>query len=158
RPALVDRLRPYLTGARPDPRAAGWSPGAFREVLGPLARSLGSHLAHLFGVSEDLAVRLERVPSPLDVTGFRLRHLGWVVGSVGLAVLGGAAVRPPGAIAVRVLLGSPLLAFLVVEQDLARRSAAWQRGLFLELPVVTEQLGMLLSAGYSMGAALARLS
>jgi tight adherence protein C len=158
RPALVDRVRPYLTGARPDPHSAGWSTGAFREVLGPLARSMGSRLAHLFGVSEDLAVRLERVHSPLDVTGFRLRQLGWVVGSFGLAVLGVAAMRPPGAIAVLVLLGSPLLAFLVVEQDLARRSAAWQRRLFLELPVVTEQLGMLLSAGYSMGAALARLS
>jgi tight adherence protein C len=158
RPALVDRLRPYLTGARPDPHSAGWSTAAFREVLGPLARSMGSRLAHLFGVSEDLAVRLERVHSPLDVTGFRLRQLGWVVGSFGLAVLGVAAMRPPGAIAVLVLLGSPLLAFLVVEQDLARRSAAWQRRLFLELPVVTEQLGMLLSAGYSMGAALARLS
>jgi tight adherence protein C len=158
RPALVDRLRPYLTGARPDPHPAAWSSGAFREVLGPVARSMGSRLAHLFGVSEDLAVRLERVHSPLDVTGFRLRQLGWVVGSFGLAVLGAAAMRPLGAIAVLVLLGSPLLAFLVVEQDLARRSAAWQRRLFLELPVVTEQLGMLLSAGYSMGAALARLS
>jgi pilus assembly protein TadC len=123
-----------------------------------VARSTGSRLAHLFGVSEDLAVRLERVHSPLDVTGFRLRQLGWVVGSFGLAVLGVAATRPPGAIAVLALLGSPLLAFLVVEQDLARRSTAWQRRLFLELPVVTEQLGMLLSAGYSMGAALARLS
>jgi tight adherence protein C len=30
--------------------------------------------------------------------------------------------------------------------------------LFLELPVVSEQLGMLLSAGYSLGASLARLS
>ena len=67
-------------------------------------------------------------------------------------------MRPPGPVAALAVLGLPLLAFLLVEQELARRSAAWQRRLFLELPVVTEQLGMLLSAGYSLGAALARLS
>ena len=103
-------------------------------------------------------MRLERVHSPLDVTAFRLRQLGWVVAALGLALVGVVAVRPPGAVAALAVLGLPLLAFLVVEQELARRSAAWQRRLFLELPVVTEQLGMLLSAGYSLGAALARLS
>jgi tight adherence protein C len=159
RPRLTERVRPYLTGAgTPVERATGWSLDAFREVLGPLARSIGARLSRLFGVSEELAVRLERVHSPLDVTGFRLRQLGWVVSALGLALLGVVAVRPPATMALFAVLGLPLLAFLLVEQDLARRSAAWQRRLFLELPVVTEQLGMLLSAGYSLGAALARLS
>jgi tight adherence protein C len=45
-----------------------------------------------------------------------------------------------------------------VEHRLARESAAWQRRTFLELPVVAEQLGMLLSSGYSLGAALNRLA
>jgi tight adherence protein C len=129
-----------------------------REVLGPLASSLGTRLSHLFGVSEELAVRLERVHSPLDVTGFRLRQLGWAVTAAALALVGVLAAAPPPALALLALLGLPLLAFLLVEQDLARRSAQWQRRLFLELPVVVEQLGMLLSAGYSLGAALARLS
>ncbi len=159
RPSLTERVRPYLTGAgTPVERPVGWSLDAFREVLGPLARSTGARLSRLFGVSEEVAVRLERLHSPLDVTAFRLRQLGWVVGALGLALLGVVAVRPPGAVAAFVVLGLPLLAFLLVEQELARRSAAWQRRLFLELPVVTEQLGMLLSAGYSLGAALARLS
>jgi len=159
RPSLTDRLRPYLTGGRPPPeRPAGWSLVAFREVLGPPARSLGARLAQVFGVSEELAVRLERVHSPLDVTAFRLRQLGWVVAGVAIALVGVVAIRPPAAVAALALLGLPLLAFLTVEQELARRSAAWQRRLFLELPVITEQLGMLLSAGYSLGAALARLS
>jgi tight adherence protein C len=159
RPALTERIRPYLTGgSAPVERHGGWSVEAFREVLGPLARSVGSRLSRLFGVSEELAVRLERIHSPLDVTAFRLRQLGWVVSGLAVALLGTAAARPPGALAAFAVLGLPLLAFLLVEQDLARRSAAWQRRLFLELPVVTEQLGMLLSAGYSLGAALARLS
>ena len=85
RPSLTDRLRPYLAGGRPPPeRSAGWSLVAFREVLGPPARSLGARLAQIFGVSEELAVRLERVHSPLDVTAFRLRQLGWVVAGVAI--------------------------------------------------------------------------
>ena len=156
---LTDRVRPYLVGARPTPeRAGGWSTAAFLEVLGPPARRVGARLARLFGVSEDLAVRLERVHSDLDVTAFRLRQLGWVVAALAVGLLGVAALGPPAPLAVLAVLGLPLLAFLLVEQDLARQSAAWQRRLFLELPVVAEQLGMLLSAGYSVGAALARLS
>src|SRR5262249_24498504 len=34
----------------------------------------------------------------------------------------------------------------------------WQQRLALELPVISEQLAMLLNAGYSLGAALARIS
>jgi tight adherence protein C len=159
RPALADRLRPYLTASRSErPRPTGWSLDAFRAVLGPPARSAGSRLSQLFGVSEEVAVRLARIHSPLDVTAYRLRQLGWVVGATAAALLAGVAVRPPLPVALLVVLGAPLLAFLLVEQDLARRSAAWQRRTFLELPVVTEQLGMLLSAGYSLGGALGRLS
>jgi len=38
----------------------------------------------------------------------------------------------------------------------AAASKRWQREVFLELPVIAEQLGMLISAGWSLGAALAR--
>jgi Flp pilus assembly protein TadB len=55
-------------------------------------------------------------------------------------------------------VGAPLLAFLFVEQQISSASAARQRRLFLELPVLAEQLAMLLSAGYSLGSALHRLS
>jgi tight adherence protein C len=51
-----------------------------------------------------------------------------------------------------------VLAFLALEHQLARASARWQRRLFLELPVVSEQLAMLLSAGFSLGSALNRLA
>jgi hypothetical protein len=127
-------------------------------VLGPPARDVGARLSQLFGVSEELAVRLARIHSPLDVTAFRLRQLGWVVAALAAALLGLVAVRPPLPLAVLVVAGAPLLAFLLVEQGLARRSTEWQRRIFLELPVVTEQLGMLLSAGYSLGGALGRLA
>ena len=46
----------------------------------------------------------------------------------------------------------------LVEQQVITASTRWQRRLFLELPVVSEQIGMLLSAGYSLGGALERIS
>jgi tight adherence protein C len=54
--------------------------------------------------------------------------------------------------------GAPLLTFLVLEQRVTKASADWQRHIFLELPVVAEQLGMLLGAGYSLAAALNRIA
>src|SRR5690606_6305529 len=57
-----------------------------------------------------------------------------------------------------VVVGMPLLAFLILEQQVQSQSQRWQRRIFLELPIITEQLGMLLSAGYSLGGALNRLA
>ncbi|MGH9061679.1 MAG: hypothetical protein ACRDZY_19530, partial [Acidimicrobiales bacterium] len=158
RPSLADRLRPYspggLAGRRPDP----FSVASFRDVVGPLSRSLGARASKALGVSEELAVRLERVHSPLDVTAFRLRQLAWSGAGFGVGALVAVAVRPPLAIGLLLVAGAPVLVFLVLEQRLAAASAAWQRRLFLELPVVAEQLAMLLTAGFSLGAALNRLA
>jgi len=159
RASLVDRLRPYTVAADPTPGRGGLvSVETFRDVIGPLARAVGERLSRLFGVSEELAVKLARVHSPYDVTAFRVRQLGAAV----LAPVAGAVllliVRPPLVIAVLVLLGAPLLAFLVLEQQIAGQSARWQRRVFLELPVIAEQLAMLLSSGYSLGAALNRIA
>lgn len=159
RPALVQRLRPYSPGGMAGPDRSGLlSVESFREVIGPVSRRIGERLARLFGVSEELAVRLERVHSPLDVTAFRVRQVGWSVAAVGLAMLVALAVRPSPGVAVLLLLGSPVLAFLILEQQLAKASDRWRRRLFLELAVVSEQLAMLLSAGFSLGSALNRLA
>ncbi len=87
-----------------------------------------------------------------------MRQLGVALGALGGAALLAAALRPPAAIVGLFLLGAPVLAFLVLEQQVARASARWQAQLRGELPVVTEQLGMLLGAGYSLASALNRLS
>jgi tight adherence protein C len=158
RPSVADRLRPYTPGASPAPPAGVLSVESFTDILGPLARNTGERLARAFGVSESLAVRLERLHSSLDVTAFRLRQLGWTTGAFALGTVVAAGVRPPLPAGLLLVLGLPLLVFLVVEQRLAAASAAWQRRLFLELPVVSEQLAMLLASGYSLGAALNRLA
>lgn len=156
---IEERLRPYVAGGWQRPIRSGvLSVDSFREVVAPLASAIGERLGRLFGVQEDLATRLDRIHSPLDPTALRVRQLTWAGGAFGLAAALSLAVRPPVALGFLLVLGSPLLAFLVTEQRVAAASARWQRRLFLELPVVSEQVGMLLSAGYSLGAALQRVS
>lgn len=159
RPPLAERLRPYTPGGMGRAPARGLlTLESFQDVIGPLSERIGAQLARAFGVSEALAVRLERVHSPMDIAGFRLRQLGWSIAGLGAAALITAALRPAPLLCVVLLLGAPLLAFLVVEQQLSAASARWQRRLFLELPVLSEQLAMLLAAGYSLGASLNRLA
>jgi len=160
RQPLVDRLRPYGPGSATDiaSRSGLLSVASFREVIGPLARQTGERLASLLGVSEDLSVRLARVHSPMDATTFRVRQMGWSAAALGGGALLAAGTRPPLAITLVLIVGAPALAFLVVEQQLATQSDQWKRRIFLELPVLSEQLGMLLGAGYSLGGALNRLA
>lgn len=156
---LAERLRPYSPGGMGRPRHAGiLSVESFTAAIGPLSRTVGERAARLVGVSEDLAVRLARIHSPLDPTAFRVRQVGASVTGFGVAALVAVALRPPPLVAVLVVMSGPALAFLVEEQRLAKASQRWQRRLFLELPVVAEQLALLLSAGYSLSAALNRLA
>jgi Flp pilus assembly protein TadB len=122
-----------------------------------VAKEMGDRLARLCGVDEPLEVRLRRVHSSADPRDFRVRQL---LASLAALVLGtGLATVAPVPVAAKLLFsaGPPLLVFLVVEQNLARRSESWQASLAAELPVVAEQLSMLVNSGYSLGSALSRL-
>jgi tight adherence protein C len=159
RPNLVDRLRPYVPGAASEPTAGGiLSAESFRDLFEPALRLAGDRLAGLFGVSEPLSVRLRRVHSPLAVSAFRLRQMT----ATGMALIISAVVvaiaLPPPAFAVLLICGAPLLTFLTIEQHLARQSERWQRNLASEIPVVAEQIAMLLNAGFSLGPSLARIA
>ena len=159
RRTLVERLRPYEPGGL----AAGSGPGllsveSFAEIVGPLARALGERVARVVGINEELAVRLRRVHSELDPTAFRVRQLGWATAGFVGGALFAVASSPPALVTLLLLIGGPALAFLVIEQKLASWSDRRKRRLFLELPVLSEQLGMLLSAGFSLGSALNRLA
>ena len=159
RPGLTERLRPYSPGGGGGADPAGlFSVASLRDVVGPLARVCGDRLAAVFGVTEPLSSRLRRIHSDMDVNAFRVRQLA----GAGLAVLAAAVLAGglglPALVAILVIAGAPLLTFLVLEQRLVRASERWQQDLALELPVVSEQLAMLLNAGFSLGAALARLS
>ncbi|MDP8969036.1 MAG: type II secretion system F family protein [Actinomycetota bacterium] len=159
RAPLGERLRPYVAGGLARRQRGGLlSVESFREAVGPLSRTIGERLSRLLGVGEDLAVRLTRIHSPLDVTGFRTRQVGWSLAGFGAGALVSLALRPPLLVGLLFVVCPPLLAFLLLEQGVARASGDWQRRVFLELPVVGEQLAMLLSAGYSLTAALNRVA
>jgi tight adherence protein C len=160
RTALADRLRPYAPGGATGGTGAGGilSVTSFRDVIGPLASTVGARAARLVGVEETVATRLARIHAPLDPTTFRVRQLGWTAGGATVGALFGAATGVPATAALAFVVAGAALGFLLVEQQLAARSSAWQRATFLELPVVAEQLGMLLSAGYSLGAAINRIA
>ncbi len=156
---MAERIQPYVPGGwQRLSRQGVLSVDTFRDVVRPLAVALGGLLGQLFGVREDLARRLMRIHSELDPTALRLRQLTWaaaVFAAGGLLVLGAS---PPPAFGALLVLGGPLLTFLLIEQQVVSASDRWQRRIFLELPVVSEQIGMLLSAGYSLGGALDRIS
>jgi tight adherence protein C len=156
---LADRLGPYIPGGMGRrPRTGLLSVESFREAVGPLARGLGSQFSRLFGVSEDLDRRLRRVHATLDMTEFRVRQIGWALAGLGFGALLSIAARPPAAFAVLLTLGGMLLAFLLLEGQVTSASDRWKRSLHLELPVIAEQIGMLLGAGYSLVGALDRVS
>ena len=156
---LSERLGPYVPGGMALRRRTGLlSVESFRDAVGPAARVLGGQFSRLFGVSEDLDRRLRRVHSRLDVTEFRVRQVGWSLAGRGVGTLLSAAVRPPAPVAVLLMLGAMLLAFLALEQQIASASDRWKRSVYLELPVVAEQVGMLLGAGYSLVGALDRVA
>ncbi len=155
---LTDRLRRYAPAGAVEVDRGALSAASFRDVIGPLVTGLSARAVTLLGVNEELSVKLQRLHSPTDVTSFRLRQAAWSGGALGGAVLLALATTPPTPVALLVVLGAPLLAFLLIEQQLLTASNRRQGRLFAELPVVMEQLGMLLGAGYSLGAALNRIA
>lgn len=129
---------------------------SFRDVLGPMATDFGGRLSRIFGLGEDLGVRLELAGFSLTPTQFRTRQLGL---AALVAVVGGTtvlAIAPPALVVLLALIGLPLLMFLVLEQRLQRASERHRQRVFEELPVVAEQLGMFFSAGMSLTGALQR--
>lgn len=159
RPSLAERLRPYAPGGLAERSHRPLvSVESFRDVVGPLSRVIGERVARALGVSEDLSTRLERIHSPLDATGFRTRQLGWSLAGFALGAVGTVALRPPFILGLLFVVGGAALPFMILEQRLAAQSEAWKHRLVLELPVLSEQLAMLLSAGYSLGGALNRLA
>lgn len=155
---LANRVSPYLPGGTTRKSQELLSLETFGELLRPLAEAIGAFTARTFGVSEELPRRLRRVHWEIDASGFRVRQVGWALGALAFAVTISLLFTLPAPVALIAVLGAPLLAFLMVEQQLANASDLWKQKTFQELPVVSEQVAMLLGSGYSLGAALQRVS
>jgi len=157
---LTSRLRPTSRPGSPERRRAGhtFSVASVLAVLGPLATWIGARVSGSMGMHDDTARRLERIGSPLDLTAFRVRQFAWATAGGVLALAGATALSVGPVITVGLSLGAPALAYLIIENQLASRSAAWQERLTMELPIVAEQLGMMLSSGASLSGAIARIA
>lgn len=158
RPRLVDRISPYVYPAK---YAAGdglLSVTSFKEVIGPLSQSVADALARALGVTDDLHRRLERVHSPSDASDFRTRQMGVAGSALGLATAVSIMVSPPPLVAATFVGGAPLAAFSVIERRSLLESRRWQRRTVSELPVIAEQLGTLITAGWSLTAATLRIA
>lgn len=156
---LDERLRPYVPGGWGSPGRSGiLSVESFRDVIAPLATSVGDTVGRLVGAEDDLAGRLRRVHSEETPIQVRVRQLGRAIIALIAAALLVLIIPMPAVFGVLFIVGAPALAFLLVEQQIGNASADWQRRVTLELPIIAEQIGMLLSAGYSLGGALDRIA
>jgi pilus assembly protein TadC len=153
---LTDRLRPYAPAA---PGGAGTrrATSTAGAVLEPVLGGLGRRLARLGGRGEALSARLARAGEAVSPASFRLRQLahaavGLAAGSVLALLIGPGTLMGPV-----LVLGAPALCVLLDEHRLERRGELRTQRIRLELPVVAEQLGILIAAGYSLPSALARI-
>ena len=137
RQPLVERLRPYGPGGldRSASRGGMLSVASFREVIGPLARGVGERLAGLLGVSEDVEVRLRRIHARAgcDHVPSASARLGRDRVRRGRCSSPPPRSRPSGSRCCS-CSAARVLAFLIVEQQLAASSDQWKRRIFLELP------------------------
>jgi Flp pilus assembly protein TadB len=150
RVSLARRLTANRGEAAVTPSTLDW--------VGVSAGALGGHVARALGVRDDLATRLNRVHSDLDATAVRLRQVGWCVTGLASGLLIAAAAGATTGVAVLLTLTPAALGFLLIEHRVTLASDTWRRRVSTELPVVTEQLAMLLGAGYALGPALGRLA
>lgn len=172
---LIDRLRRYTPGgmavrgssmsssiggrnARSHRSSSAVERGGTSHAIATIAGVVGSALAKIVGVREDIRVRLARIASTETPSAFRTRQLRNGVGALFAAGLVAAGAQLSGPAAAVVIIAAPVAAILWPEQKLATANDAYQQAILHELPVVAEQLGMLMSAGYSLSAALHRLS
>lgn len=152
-PTLAARLRAHTPGlSERRPKVLGAH--SFRDALSPAAEQFGGALARAVGVNEDLGLRLQRLHSEQTPAHFRLeqaRHalLALLAASVGVTIAG-----LPVLVGGLALFCLPALTVLIDEHLLSVRSARWKQELTTELPLVEEQLAMLLDAGWSLGGAL----
>ncbi|MBU6216578.1 MAG: type II secretion system F family protein [Acidobacteria bacterium] len=159
RRALRRRLEPFLpraVDAGVDLPASQLGAGA--AVLSPAVLDLLDRVSRALGAHDELATRLLRADDQRSPVTFRSQQLAGSVVAVclGAAVAVGTGASEAGAIAL--LIGAPAAWIVGSERRLDARVADEQRRLRLELPVVGEQLAILIGAGYSLPAALQRLA
>jgi tight adherence protein C len=167
RPALSDRVAPYLldlpeaprlpTQARVSsaPAAVGWA------IFGPSVRRLARAVEKVLGGTESVRRRLDRVGSPLTAERFRIEQVQW--GLVAFAGVAGAGLAwslrsPVAPIPLLVVCGLAFL-FGVLGRDweLSRALRQREERMLTEFPTVADLMALSVAAGEGPVAALERV-
>lgn len=156
RRSLAGRIAPYVPGSRVDRGADRSSPASM--ILAPVALRVIDAARRVAGTSDELGSRLRRAGRDETPSAFRTRQLGHALAG---ACAGGAIAIASGssALAACIWIAAPAGAWVCIdEQRLNSAITRRQQRLRLELPVVAEQLGILVTAGYSLPAAVQRIA
>jgi len=157
RPALIDRVAPYVRDVVPiDPSRGPSRP--WRSRL----RDAGHRVADALGGPDDVRRRLDRLGTSMTLEEFRLRQLRWAAVGAVVAIgvcLAVVARRPASPVALLVVcLASILAAAWWCDRDLARRVQNRERAMEQELPTVADMLALAVAAGESPASAVQRVT
>lgn len=152
---LAARLAPYSSaGLGRHTRAGQPVSTSFETLTSGLGRWAGSRIAVFSGQRTGLERRLRRLHASVDAASFRGRQL---LGSFAAAALAGVVAltlgASPGPFAILVGGGFTLV-LVVVEQRIVAADEQRRARIRRELPVVAEQIAMLLSSGFALHGAL----
>jgi tight adherence protein C len=167
RPALTDRVAPYLfdlpeaprlptqTRATSAPAAVGWA------IFGPSVRRLAHGVERVLGGTGSVRRRLDRLGSPLTAEQFRIEQVQWgLVGFAGVAGLGLLwSLRSPVAPIPFLLLCGLAFVTGVLGRDweLSRALRKREERMLAEFPTVADLMALSVAAGEGPVAALERV-
>lgn len=157
RTPLAERLAPYAPPTTSGPRRTT-GPGAVSEMLSPLADSFGRRLGRASGIRTDLDTRLVRAGRTVPASDFRMAQFTRVLAAFASVAVLLVLARPGVGVTLLALVGIPLLVALAQEQLLDNEARRRTATIELQLPVVAEQLGILLGAGLSLSSAMDRVA
>jgi len=161
RPALDDRLLPYLRDVHPEALSTVDSPPAAFAVFGPFLRRAARTVGNVLGGSASVASRLNRLGTGQTVEQFRIRQVVW-----GLCGFGASAALSALWLAGRGSAPTSLLALCGVgfvggvlgcDNALTSTVRAHERRMSEEFPTVADLLALAVAAGEGPVAGLERV-
>lgn len=156
---IVDRLGSYAPARSGETRPVhALRVGSVLATLRSLVDILGERLATITAERDGLAGLLERVGSNDTPGTIRSRQVLWGIGGLLFGAAAATLLGVSGPLAAILVAAPAAVAVLSCEHRVREESRLWQQRLADELPVVAEQLGMLLGSGYSLGGAMQRIA
>ena len=151
RPALDDRLLPYLRDVHPQALAAPTSQSAAAAVFGPYLQRCARTIGNVMGGSASVTSRLDRLGIGQTVEQFRIRQVVWGLcgfgGCVAVSVLW-LASRGSAPISLLVLCALGFVGgVFLCDNALTSRVRAHERRMSEEFPTVADLLALAVAAG-----------